>query len=143
MGFNIDQIRRHVPKGRELPARFDDFLRANLPFRVEWNDLDAYGLKPSAGCLIRDGCSKVYTLSSAWWSMDFRIERNGNELSITYLDFGEWYPVPAKYKLAEDVWALLKLVKNKQRRRYELSTCSTGIVSVNRDRDLALVPPDG
>src|SRR5262249_14781253 len=40
--------RRRVPKGRTLPVRFDDFLRARLPFRVEWNDLDAYGLKPSA-----------------------------------------------------------------------------------------------
>jgi hypothetical protein len=259
--INADQVRRHVPKGRKLPARFDDFLRASLPFRVEWNDLDAYGLKPSAtksalpflrlpdgglvalwyhaaepavvhigghgelkvvasdfdnflkgiGArssglpdidegdekfsvagvrgkpnaarlpalqekfdkwfkqhtslleplaapaaealrqrmhriaedMIRDGRSKVCTLSSPWWSMDFRIERDGDDLSITYLDFGEWYPVPAKYKLAEEVAALLTLVKNKKRRRYELSTCSVGIVSIDRDRELVLVPPEG
>src|SRR5262249_42871383 len=46
--INADQVRRHVPRGRTLPERFDDFLRASLPFRVEWNDLDAYGLKLSA-----------------------------------------------------------------------------------------------
>ena len=46
--INADQVRRHVPEGRKLPARFDDFLRAGLPFRVEWNDLDAYGLEPAA-----------------------------------------------------------------------------------------------
>jgi hypothetical protein len=259
--INADQVRRHVPKGRKLPARFDDFLRANLPFRVEWNDLDAYGLKPSAtksalpflrlpdgglvalwyhaaepavvhigghgelkvvasdfdnflkgiGArrsglpdidegdekfavagvggkpnaaglpalqekfnkwfkqhtslleplaapaaealrqrvhriaedMIREGRSKVYTLSSPWWSMDFRIERDGDDLSITYLDFGEWYPVPARYKLAEEVEALLTLVKNKKRRRYELSTCRGGLVSIERDRELVLVPPEG
>lgn len=258
--INAEQVRRHVPKGRKLPARFDDFLRAGLPFRVEWNDLDAYGLKRSAtkealpflrlsdgglvalwyhaaepavvhigghgelkvvasdfdnflkgiGArrsglpeidegeesfsvpgvrgksnaarlpalqekfdrwfkqytsllkplatpgteglrqrvhkisegMIRDGRSKVYTLSSPWWSMDFRVERDGDDLSITYLDFGEWYPVPARYKLAEEVAALLKLVKNKKRRRYELSTCSEGIVSIERDRELVLVPPE-
>jgi hypothetical protein len=43
-----DEVRRHVPPGRNLPTRFDDFLQAEPPFRVEWNDLDAYSLKPSA-----------------------------------------------------------------------------------------------
>ena len=75
--------------------------------------------------------------------MDFRIERDGDDLSITYLDFGAWYPVPAKYKLKDEVVELLKLVKSKRRRRYELSTCSAGIVSIDRDRELVLVPPEG
>lgn len=259
--LNADQVRRHIPKGRKLPARFDDYLQANLPFRVEWNNLDAYGLKRSAtkealpflhmpdGTLvalwyhaaepavvligahgdskvvasdfnnflkgigsrssgvqdidegekrltvpgvrgkpnparlpalqkkfdawfkqhtslleplvvpiaealrrrvhkiaegmIRDGHSKVYTLSSPWWSMNFRVERDGDDLSITYLDFGEWYPVPTKYKLAVEVAELLKLVKHKKRRRYELSTCAAGIVSIDRDRELVLVGTEG
>lgn len=259
--ISADQVRRHVPKGRKLPARFDDFLRAKLPFRVEWNNLDAYGLKPSARkeavpflrmpdgglaalwyhaaepavvhigghgelkvvasdfdnflkgigarCsglpdiddgeegfslsgvrgkpngaqlpalqkkfdkwfkqhtslleplvsseaeslrrrvrkiaedMIRDGRSKVYTLSSPWWSMHFQIERDGDDVSITYLDFGEWYQVPAKYKLAEEVAASLKLVKHKKRRRYELSVCCAGILSIDGDRELVLVPPEG
>ena len=259
--INPDKVRRHVPQGRKLPARFDDFLRASLPFRVEWNDLGAYGLKPSATTealpflrlpdgglvalwyhaaepavvhigghgelkviasdfdnflkgigarssglpdidegderfsvpgvrgkpntaglpalqdrfdkwfkqhtsllepsaapgaetlrrrvcaiaerMIRDGRSKVYTLSSPWWSIDFQIERDGDDLSITYLDFGVWYQVPANYKLAEVVAALLQLVKNKKRRRYELLICSAGIVSIDRDRELVLVPSEG
>lgn len=259
--INADQFLRYVPKGRKLPGRFDDFVRAHLPLRVEWNDLEAYDLKPSATkevipflrlsdgglvalwyyaaepavvhigshgeleviasdfddflkgigarCsglpdidesaesfavpgvygkpkgaelpalqkkfdkwfkqhtslleplrsseaeslrqrvyriaedMIRDGRSKVYTLSSPWWSMYFRIERDGDDLSITYLDFGKWYPVPGKYKLAEEAAALLKLVKHKKRRQYELSTCAGGIVSIDRDRELALVPPEG
>ena len=44
----MENWRRRVPKGRKLPPRFEDFLRAKLPFRVEWNNLDAYGLKSSA-----------------------------------------------------------------------------------------------
>ena len=93
--------------------------------------------------MIRDGRSRVYTLSSPWWSMDFKIERAGDDLSITYLDFGEWYPVPPKYKLVKEAAALLKFVKNKERRRYELSTCIAGIVSVGPNRELVLVPPEG
>jgi hypothetical protein len=46
--FNPDEVRRRVPKGRKLPGQFDDFMGAKLLFRVEWNDLDAYALKPSA-----------------------------------------------------------------------------------------------
>ncbi|HJT35142.1 MAG TPA: hypothetical protein VJ783_24160 [Pirellulales bacterium] len=258
--MSADEIRRRVPNGRMLPARFGDLLRAELQFRVEWNALDDYGLKPSAmndavpflrlpdggvvalwyhsvepaivhigaygelqviasnfenflsgiemRCcglpdidegeasysvpgvcgrpdlaglpalqekfdkwfkqhtsllepfvsretellrkrllriaedMIRDGCSKVYTLSSPWWSMDFRIERDDEELSITYLDFGEWYRVPTKYKIGGVIEALLSLAKNKKLRQYEVSICSAGIVSIDRDRELVLVPPD-
>src|SRR5579864_8788323 len=43
-----DQVRRQTPKDCKLPVRFDDFLRAKPPFAVEWNDLDAYCLKPTA-----------------------------------------------------------------------------------------------
>lgn len=92
--------------------------------------------------MIREGRSKVYTLSSPWWSMDFKIDRDGSNLSITYLDFGEWYQIPLKYKLTEVVAELLKFVKNKELQRYELSTCIAGIVSVGPNRELVLVPPE-
>jgi hypothetical protein len=253
------EIRRQIPQGRELPARFDDFLNARPPFAIEWNDLDAYSLKPTARkeavpflrfpdgglvafwyhsaspaivhigahgelkviahdfddflkgigarcsglpdfdeaerafCLpgvegkptreglpalqekfeawfkkhtslqeplagpavealrqrvhriaeemIGDGRSKVYTLSSPWWSMKFQIERNDTDLSVSYLDYGKWYPVAAKYNLVQEIVELLKMVQNKTRHHYELSVCSAGIVSINRDRELVLVPP--
>lgn len=253
-----DQVRRQIPKGCKLPVRFDDFLRANPPFAVEWNDLDAYGLKPTAvreavpflrlpdgglvalwyhsgspaivhigahgelkviahdfddflkgigvrcsgltyfdevECgfcvpgvegeptreglsalqekfedwfkkhtllqeplaglaaealrqrvyriaeeMIRDGLSKVYTLSSPWWSINFQVNRNDTNLTVSYLDYGKWYPVPEKYKLVQEVIALLKLAKQKTQQHYELSVCSAGIVSINKDRELVLVP---
>ena len=93
--------------------------------------------------MIRDGRSKVYALSSPWWSINFKIERDGRDLLITYLDFGEWYPVPAKYKLVEEAAALLECVKNKERLHYELSACIAGIVSVGPNKELVLVPPEG
>lgn len=95
-----------------------------------------------AEAMIRDGRSKVYTLSSSWWSMDFKVERDGDELSITYLDYGKWYPVPAKYKLVEAAAALLEFLKNKGRRQYELSACITGSVSVGPHKQLVLIPPE-
>lgn len=254
------EVRRRIPEGCDLPTRFDDFLRAEPPFEVEWNDLDSYCLKPTATkeavpflrlsdgglvafwfceaspaivhigghgelkvlarsfddflkatgqrCsglpdfdeaaqpfrvhgvrgkprthelpalqarfdswhkehtslqtplrtpeseelrqrvfqisedMIRDGCSKVYTLASVWWSMNFRIERDGTGLSITYLDYGEWYPVSEKYELDDAVVALFQLVEHKTQSHYEMSTCSAGIVSIDRDRELVLVPPE-
>ncbi len=92
--------------------------------------------------MIRDGLSRVYKPSSSWWSMEFKIERDGDDLSITYLDYGAWYPVPPKYKLAHETAALLKFVKNKQRQEYELSTCTAGIVEVGPYKELVLVPPE-
>jgi hypothetical protein len=259
--INDAQVRWRIPKGCELPTRFDDFVRAEPPFAVEWNSLDSYCLKRSATkeavpflhlpdgglvafwyhaespaivhigahgelqviahnfddflkgigakCsglpdfdeaddvafrvpgvkgkpnkkglpalqqkfeqwfkkhtsllepletpdtealrlrvhqiseqMLRDGCSKVYTLSSHWWSMDFQIERTDAGLAITYLDYGKWYPVAKKYLLEQEVTALLQLVKHKNRGRYELSTCCAGIVSIDRDRELLLLPPE-
>jgi hypothetical protein len=91
--------------------------------------------------MLSDGRSKVYNLSSTRWSLKFRIQRDGDGLAITYLDYGEWYAVPAKYKLAKEVEMLLKLVKHKRRAQYDLSTSSSGIVSIDRDRELLLMPP--
>lgn len=255
----VAEVRRRLPKGHQLPARFDDFVRANPPFSVQWTDLEDYELNPTAmeeavpflelpdGGLIalwyhapspavihigghgelqviahdfddflialaakrsglpdfddarqafrvpgvtgepmraqlpalqekleawfskhtslqapvdtpdaealrqrvcqiveqmlRDGCSKVYTPRSPSWSVDFKLERSDAGFVITYLDFGAWYPLPEKYKLAGEVVRLLELVKHKDHNRYELSVCSAGIVSIDRDRELVLVPP--
>lgn len=257
--INDHEVRRHVPRGYELPPRFDDFVRAEPPYRVEWNDLDSYSLKPTATkeavpflrlpdgglvalwyCdpspavvhigahgelqvlardfddflralavkrsglpdfdeanepfrapgvsgrpntkelpvlqarfqdwfkrhtslrepltspeaealrqrvfqvaerMVHDGLSKVYTAASPWWSINFRVERGRKEVSVTYLDFGKWYPVPKKYRLRDEVPALLGLVLHKARSQYDLTVCSPGIVSIDRDRELLLVPP--
>lgn len=92
--------------------------------------------------MIRDGCCKVYTPQHSWWSMTFRIERNGNDRFVTYLTYGKWYPVPEQYVMSEAVRPLLDLVVNKDRPSYELSVLCVGIVSIDRDRELCLVPPE-
>ena len=73
--------------------------------------------------------------------MDFQIERDGTDLTMTYLDFGEWYPVPKKYKLGAAVTELLKLVKHKTRNKYELDVICEGIVSIDKECELVLIPP--
>src|SRR5262249_33615554 len=45
---NVNSVRRRVPAGFSLPARFDDFVRTKPPCAVEWNNLEAYDLKPTA-----------------------------------------------------------------------------------------------
>jgi len=93
--------------------------------------------------MILDGLSKTYKYSSIHWLMNFRIEQSNVGLSLTYLDFGEWLPVPEKYQLTDVVRGLLEWVKHKDLPRYELSVDISGIVSIDRDRELVLTPPDG
>jgi hypothetical protein len=257
-----DEVRAHLPKGCELPSRFDEFVRAEPECRVEWNDLDSYPLKPSAtkeavpflrlsdGALValwyhrpspavvligghgelkvvaasfddflkalavqrsgvpdfdseerlpfvvpgtkgkpntaglaelqelfqqwfkkhtsllpplrtpetellrqriyaiaevmsRDGRPKPFTYgATTLWSHHYRVERKESGLAISYLDYGKWYPVPEEYKLTDKVSSLLELVQDKNRDQYEFVVHCKGLVSVDRDRQLLLLPPE-
>jgi hypothetical protein len=73
--------------------------------------------------------------------MDFRIKRRGKGLSVAYLDFGKWYPVPADYRFDTLAAELLSLVQDKDRNTYEVRVINQGIVSVDYDRQLLLTNP--
>jgi len=88
--------------------------------------------------ILTDGLCKTYTTDSFWWSLSFRISINAREISIFYLDYGKWYSLPQKYGLKPEIEAILQLVKNKDKNKYELSVSSPGIVSVDRDTELVL-----
>lgn len=128
-----------------LQSQFKDWFRRHTSLREPLESPAAEALRGRvhliAEEMIRDGRSRVYTPSSPWWLIVFRIERKGPDLSITYLDYGAWFPVPEKYKLAGEARELLELVRHKTRGHYELSVSSDGIVSIDRDRELVLVPP--
>ncbi len=91
--------------------------------------------------MIRDGRCKVYSIWSDWWDMNYQIQRNRKGIAIQYLTFGKWYDVPNTYGLESEVSNLLTMVKNQKRRKYELAVTKSGMVSVDRDRELVLVPP--
>jgi hypothetical protein len=271
-----EHVREHLPAGRKLPARFDAFVRAEPPHcRIEWNDLDAYSLKPSATeeavpflrlpdgglaalwyresepavvhigghgelkvlartfddflkalavrrsglpdldtderpaivvpgigrgargeptgsppgtaepdtrglaelqerferwfkehtallpplrtpeaeelrcrvfaaaqAMTRDNRPKPFSTGGvSYWRIMYRIERTGSEPTVEYLDYGKWLPVPAEYGLTTAAAELLELVKDKDRDRYEFVVNFQGLVSVDRDRQLLLLPP--
>jgi hypothetical protein len=129
----------------ELQSLFDDFCKKHdwllEPLRTAQAEELRQRVHQIAKTMIDDGCSKVYSRDSKWWRKDFRIKRVGGKTFITYLDYGAWHPVPTKYELAEPVEALLELVKDKDREQFELSTNYSGIVSIDRDRQLVIVPP--
>ncbi len=85
-----------------------------------------------------NGLCKVYTKESEWWNLSFNIKKDKDNIYITYLDYGKWYNLPPKYELEKVVIELLELVKNKNKTEYELSVCSAGIVSIDRDTELVL-----
>ncbi len=91
--------------------------------------------------MIRDGRSQVYTISSSWWSFNFKVVRHRGQLLIDYLDRGKWLPMPETYPIDEVMAGLLQFVRNKDRKQYELSVSCTGHVTVGPNRELVLVPP--
>lgn len=88
--------------------------------------------------MIKDGLNKVYTLESTYWSMSYKIYDNKE---VCYLDYGNWYPVPSNYSVLEEALKLLPYTKSKKLETFELLIVNNGIVSINRDRELVLIPP--
>ena len=91
--------------------------------------------------MIHNGLSKIYTARDYHWDMNFEIKRTRSGLQVQYLDYGKWYDVPTRYDLRSIAEELLTLVKNPKLRKYELVVTKDGIVSVDKDRQLVLVPP--
>ncbi|HEX2947531.1 MAG TPA: hypothetical protein VHT96_16460 [Clostridia bacterium] len=85
--------------------------------------------------------SKVYTLDSVYWSISYKISIKKEIYEILYLDYGNWYPAPGKYGVLEEALKLLPFTKSKHLETFDLSVVSNGIVSVNRARELVLIPP--
>ena len=138
-----------IPKTEGLPAlqaRFEAWFKEHTLLLEPLDTPESEALRQRAHGIaedmIRDGLSTVHTLASSWWSMTFFIARIGTDLAVTYLDYGRWYEVPKKYNLVPEVTALLELVQDKTHSQYELLICSTGIVSIDNDRELVLVPPE-
>ena len=91
--------------------------------------------------MLRDGRSRVHKARDAWWTFHFVVKSAKGRLDLTYLDYGEWYPVPASYGIGPIMADLVRLTKHPRQRRYEVTVISNGSVSVNRDRELVLEPP--
>ncbi len=129
----------------ELEDEYKEWFKTHTwllePYVSEESELLRQRVCIIAEKMLRDGCSKVYQPSSAWWTLDFRIERDGDKLLVSHWDSGKWNPVPEKYKFSEEIAELLKLVKN-QKQQYKVVVFKPGLISVDRDRELSLVPPD-
>ena len=63
-----------------------------------------------------------------------------NALAIQYLRYGKWYDVPEKYKFAVYIAELLLMVKNPKLWKFDLVVTISGIVSVNNDTQIVLLP---
>jgi len=90
--------------------------------------------------MLNDGLSKVYTSDSSWWNMNFKFLNIGENIKALYLDYGNWIPIPDKYEFVEESLKLLQFTKSKNLNSFELDISSYGGVSINRDRELLIVP---
>ena len=91
--------------------------------------------------MVRDKLSKVYTTRSSQWSHNFKLILQGSAWRIDYLDYGVWYPLPAKYKPADLAPRIVALTKHPKRKRYEMVVTHSGLVSLDRDKELVLEDP--
>jgi hypothetical protein len=113
---------------------------------------------------LRDGFNTVYKVRDEWWTVNLRVTRKAgahsantahsanaahdthsthsapDALQITYLDYGAWKPLPAAYGAAPLIRDLLAHAKHPRRAACEITIIKTGLVSVDRDRELVLEP---
>jgi hypothetical protein len=125
-----------------LQAWFNEHTALQAPLETPAAELLRQRVFNKVQAMIAQGLSTVYSPSSPYWSMQFQIERTGSSLEIAYLDYGKWHPLPEQHKLDEEAATLVKLAKHRDRRRYELSVSKSGIVSIDRERELVLIPPE-
>ncbi|MFC4311859.1 hypothetical protein ACFPN2_22450 [Steroidobacter flavus] len=132
---------------KPVPEALNDKLKA----WIESHSLSAPILKSAEGeelrktlvamaeRMVADGLSKVYTPRSVYWKMDLVLEKQGESWRATYLDYGKWRDLPAKYELIERMPALLPLMKSRKA-RYALNIMKGGEVFADGGNELALVP---
>jgi len=75
-----------------------------------------------------------------YWSMDIRLVKRGGSWRATYMDYGKWHDLSAKYGLVEFLPALLSLMKNPRKPGYELCIVKDGQVFADGGNELTLEP---
>lgn len=89
--------------------------------------------------MLGDGLSKMNKPSDAFWQLDVRLVKSRNTWKASYLDYGKWQEVPARYGLLELLPELLPLMKS-SKPSYELSIFKDGQVFADGGNQLTLEP---
>jgi hypothetical protein len=92
-----------------------------------------------AGRMLADGLSKVYKPRASFWQMDVLVVKGKEHWTATYLDYGKWHDLPAKYGVSELLPALLPLLKSRKT-RYSINIWKSGEVFVDKGNQLVLEP---
>lgn len=89
--------------------------------------------------MLTDGLSKVYKPGTFHWQVDVLAVKGKEHWTATYLDYGKWHELPAKYGLSELLPALLPLMKSRKA-RYSINIWKSGEVFVDKGNELVLQP---
>ncbi len=134
------------PRAAPLAATqraFEQAARAADPQPAAGHDLDALrrALVALGAAMVAAGACNVHDSPRAW-KQRFKAVRVGNTgWAFSYLRFGEQRRVPKKYGLEPRWLELLPHCKHPQHTSFDLLVSSSGLVSVDRDQQLLLVPP--
>ena len=81
----------------------------------------------------------MYTVRSVWWAVALRARRTLVGYDVTYLDYGKFRPLPARYVASELIAQLALLCKHPRKRRFDITINKQGLVSFDADRELVLL----
>ena len=141
---------RALARGHK-PRRVPASMNKAFSRWVESHSLDAKTTQTSATEVVRktlhaiarrmlaDGLSKVNKPNDSYWDMSFRLTKVADRWDVTYLDYGVWYPMPAKYSLATVLPDLVAAMKTRKK-SYDLSVCKDGEVFADRGNQVYLKP---
>lgn len=87
--------------------------------------------------MLEDGLSKVHKPDSPRWTMSFELKQAGSKWTVTYLDYGKWRRVPAKYGFATLLPGLLAAMKTRKK-SYDLAVWKDGRVFADRGNELSI-----
>ena len=146
-----------VGKPRPIPpalrAKFAKWLKENADVHTRQpadaasaRDLEKLRrqIHKAAIAMLRDkNISPIYSPRDDWWSLELHgIRQQDGSIHLEYLRYGERLPLPPEHaSTATPLFAvLLTHVKHTKRASYQITIIKSGLVSVDKDRELVLEP---
>lgn len=125
-----------------LRKKFEAWCKEHNPFQEPTSTADSEALRQQIWETARQMCIDKKQMRD-FWRMDYEVwvYREGDAIDEVEVEHHD-KKVPAKYKLLTLIMELLKLVKKVQI-KYDLSVYESGRVTLDKDKVLVLLPPEG
>ena len=124
-----------------LQKKFDAWWKANKSRQDAQTDLEGLRGRVMAVAekMLADGLFKKLVPTQDYWKAEFRIQRTAKGLKIGLQNGARFPAVPSEYGFTPIVEELLQLLVHKDKEEYGLVVTSSGLVSIDKDKELLLM----